>query len=112
MPNFKLVRVRESYSFQARGILIVLTSSPLKPQTKLGPNCQSAGFCPDIREVSSCVSKAIARLLRSITMVHALAHKVQRYVPMLQNFADSAVLGFFSKVYSVAIFCLKMRVAN
>jgi hypothetical protein len=29
-----------------------------------------------------------------------------------QNIADSAVLGFFSKVYAVAVFCLKLRPAR
>lgn len=28
---------------------------------------------------------------------------------LLQNIADSAVLGFFSKVYAIAVFCLKLR---
>jgi hypothetical protein len=28
---------------------------------------------------------------------------------LLQNIADSAVLGFFSKVYAIAVFCLKFR---
>jgi hypothetical protein len=41
-----------------------------------------------------------------------LALEVLCIVPMIRNFADAAVLAFFSNIYSVAVFCLKMRSVN
>jgi len=31
---------------------------------------------------------------------------------LLQDIADSAVLWFFSKIYAIAVFCLKLRPAR